>query len=72
MSDTPETDKAKFLAYILGQRQEVTRADFAARMERERDEARAALREAVEYARSHASPYVHQVQAWEKIAAGVR
>ena len=49
MSDTPETDQvcgyAWYYAMLQGKTQEVVSSDFASQLERERDEARAALRE---------------------------
>jgi len=48
MTDTPETDAAAFEAFD-GQGGEVVFADFAKKLERERDEARRALRSVMDW-----------------------
>jgi hypothetical protein len=49
MSDTPETDAAEYLISVARKNDEwFVRSDFARKLERERDEAREALRTAVQ------------------------
>lgn len=65
MSDTPETDAEEVIASPLEGDWWVL-ADFARKLERERDRARACLREAIQFRNTLLSGY--DLQEWQEAA----
>ena len=68
MSDTPETDAAMSVGLENADR-ECVPVNFARRLERERDQARVALREAIQF--RDTTLYGYDLDAWLK-AAGLK